>query len=239
MKKQSVLFLILNFITMSILSNSVHAIDPMREFMACVDELLEKEKNMDPRVAEDICSDILDGVKLQAPASGREGPTRASHSKRQVIKAEPGSNITSRDSQAPQINTLALLTEDIQAELSDPNFQIAFFTTSAAASYSLWWMLKNNPSALLKTVARRMNPAAAILPPQMTNEFFDSENSERILLPGSEEQLQSLKEWIDLSDSEKVQALQDDANFAIYLNSVLDSILAQKFKLINKNKIVF
>ncbi len=48
--------MILTFGTLSL----AQANDDYREFTACVDELLDKNDRMDPRVAEDICADILD-----------------------------------------------------------------------------------------------------------------------------------------------------------------------------------
>ncbi len=41
-------------------ASSVFANSDYREFLACVDEILDKNRGMNPKVAEDICSDIID-----------------------------------------------------------------------------------------------------------------------------------------------------------------------------------
>lgn len=36
--------------------------DPYREFLACVDEILDNNTGMNPKVAEEICHELLDKV---------------------------------------------------------------------------------------------------------------------------------------------------------------------------------
>jgi hypothetical protein len=41
-------------------ATSAYANSDYREFLACVDEILDTNQGMNPKVAEDICSDLLD-----------------------------------------------------------------------------------------------------------------------------------------------------------------------------------
>ena len=41
-------------------ATSAYANSDYKEFLACVDEILDTNQGMNPKVAEDICSDLLD-----------------------------------------------------------------------------------------------------------------------------------------------------------------------------------
>lgn len=212
--------LVLVFLVFS--STQAFCNDPYREFMACVDELLDTNRGMDPKTAEDICSDLLDNIK--DPSYQKEAK-----------KPKDGPASVSRKGHELSLDSILSLVNDIEVEISDSHYQVVLLTTTAATSYSLWWMIRNNPVTLFKLIAKRITPVLVILPPG-TLDFAFNPNKDKIILPGTEEQQKHLMDLLELEDHEKLQVLKNDDEFRDYLFQLESSIQTQKFLLRHKNR---